>query len=310
MNLNRKNRFFKRKKFRRLLHTLACIPAFNEEGVIGKLVKKTLSYVDSVVVCDDGSSDNTAKEAENSGAHVIVHDENKGKGSALKSLFEHAKHSTADIIVTIDGDGQFLPEEIKKLTKPIIEKTSDIVVGYRFDDQTEMPSYRKIGNKILDHATNIITSLPIRDTQSGFRAYSKKAIELIEFSNDGFTADSEILINASKHDLRISEEKITVIYDTGRRTSTKNPILHGSSVLGSLIEMILVKHPLKYLGVPGLVVLICGILLSSYTISVFNETQLLPIPFALVSIGILLLGFLLLLSSGILFAINRSVFHK
>ena len=293
-----------------MMNTLVCIPAFNEEGAIGKLVRKTLSYVDSVVVCDDGSSDNTAKEAENSGAHVIVHDENRGKGSALKSLFEHARHSSADIIVTIDGDGQFLPEEIKKLTKPIIEKTSDIVVGYRFDNDTEMPSYRKIGNKILDHATNIATSIPIRDTQSGFRAYSKNAIELIEFSNDGFTADSEILIDASKHGLRISEEKITVIYDTGRRTSTKNPILHGSSVLGSLIEMILVKHPLKYLGIPGLIVIFCGVLLSSYTISVFNQTALLPIPFALVSIGSLLLGFLLLMTSGILFAINRSIFHK
>jgi len=293
-----------------MMNILVCIPAFNEEAAIGKLVKKILSYVDSVAVCDDGSSDNTTKEAEDSGAHVIVHDENMGKGSALKSLFEYAKHSSSDIIVTIDGDGQFLPEEIKKLTKPIIEKTSDIVVGYRFDDDTEMPSYRKIGNKILDRATNIISSIPIRDTQSGFRAYSKKAIELIEFSNDGFTADSEILINASKHDLRISEEKITVIYDTGRRTSTKNPILHGSSVLGSLIEMILVKHPLKYLGIPGLIVIFCGVLFSSYTISVFNETQLLPIPFALVSIAILLLGFLLLMSSGILFAINRSIFHK
>ncbi len=293
-----------------MMNTLVCIPAFNEEGAIGKLVRKTLSYVDSVVVCDDGSSDNTAKEAENSGAHVIVHDENRGKGSALKSLFEHARHSSADIIVTIDGDGQFLPEEIKKLTKPIIEKTSDIVVGYRFDNDTEMPSYRKIGNKILDHATNIATSIPIRDTQSGFRAYSKNAIELIEFSNDGFTADSEILIDASKHGLRISEEKITVIYDTGRRTSTKNPILHGSNVLGSLIEMILVKHPLKYLGIPGLIVIFCGVLLSSYTISVFNQTALLPIPFALVSIGLLLLGFLLLMTSGILFAINRSIFHK
>ena len=292
------------------MNTLVCIPAFNEEGAIGKLVRKTLSYVDSVVVCDDGSSDNTAKEAENSGAHVIVHDENRGKGSALKSLFEHARHSSADIIVTIDGDGQFLPEEIKKLTKPIIEKTSDVVVGYRFDNDTEMPSYRKIGNKILDHATNIATSIPIRDTQSGFRAYSKNAIELIEFSNDGFTADSEILIDASKHGLRISEEKITVIYDTGRRTSTKNPILHGSNVLGSLIEMILVKHPLKYLGIPGFVIIFCGVLLSSYTISVFNQTALLPIPFALVSIGSLLLGFLLLMTSGILFAINRSIFHK
>ena len=90
----------------------------------------------------------------------------------------------------------------------------------------------------------------------------------------------------------------------------KNPILHGSSVLGSLIEMILVKHPLKYLGIPGLIVIFCGVLLSSYTISVFNQTALLPIPFALVSIGLLLLGFLLLMTSGILFAINRSIFHK
>ena len=84
----------------------------------------------------------------------------------------------------------------------------------------------------------------------------------------------------------------------------------GSSVLGTLIAMILVKHPLKYLGIPGIIIIFCGIMLSFYTISIFNETQLLPIPFALVSVGTLLLGFLLLLVSGILFAINRSVFHK
>ena len=293
-----------------MMNTLVCIPAFNEEGAIGKLVKKTLSYVDSVVVCDDGSSDNTTKEAEDSGAHVIVHNENRGKGSALKSLFEHARHSSADIIVTIDGDGQFLPEEIKKLTKPIIENISDVVVGYRFDDDTEMPSYRKIGNKILDHATNIVSSIPIRDTQSGFRAYSKKAIELIEFSNDGFTADSEILINASKHALRISEEKITVIYDTGHKTSTKNPISHAGGVLGSLIEIILVRHPLKYLGLPGIALILLGLGFLSYTFTVYNETLLLPISLALISFTTLTLGFLLVLSSGILFSINRSVFHK
>ena len=88
---------------------------------------------------------------------------------------------------------------------------------------------------------NIITDLPIRDTQSGFRAYSKKAIDLIEFSNDGFTADSEILISASENGLRISEEKITVIYDTGHKTSTKNPVSHAGGVLGSLIELISLK---------------------------------------------------------------------
>ena len=290
--------------------TVACIPAFNEEGVIGDMIKNTLSFVDSVVVCDDGSSDNTSFEAEDNGAFVIKHGENKGKGAALKTLFEHVRHSNADIIVTIDGDGQFLPNEIKKLVKPIQSNLADIVVGYRFDDSDEMPSYRKFGNKILDHATNIVTNLPIRDTQSGFRAYSKNAIDLIDFSNDGFTADSEILINASEHGLRISEEKITVIYDTGHRTSTKNPVSHAGGVLGSLIEMILVRHPLQYLGIPGIIVIMIGLGFLSTTISIYNETQLLPISFSLVTIAILTLGVLLLLSSGILFAINRSVFHK
>ena len=290
--------------------TVACIPAFNEEGVIGDLIKNTLSYVDSVVVCDDGSSDNTSVEAKEFGALVIKHNENKGKGAALRTLFEHVRRSNAEIVVTIDGAGQFLPNEIKKLIKPIQDNLADVVVGYRFDDGDEMPSYRKFGNKILDHATNIVTNLPIRDTQSGFRAYSKKAIEQIEFSNDGFTADSEILINAAEHGLRISEEKITVIYDTGHRTSTKNPVSHAGGVLGSLIEIILVKHPLKYLGIPGILVVLLGLGFLSNTISIYNETLELPISFALVSIAILTLGILLLLSSGILFAINRSVFHK
>ena len=290
--------------------TVACIPAFNEEGVIGDMIKDTLSFVDSVVVCDDGSSDNTSLEAKEFGALVIKHNENKGKGAALRTLFDHVKHSNAEIVVTIDGDGQFLPNEIKKLIKPIQDNLADVVVGYRFDDSDEMPSYRKFGNKILDHATNIVTNLPIRDTQSGFRAYSKKAIEQIEFSNDGFTADSEILINAAEHGLRISEEKITVIYDTGHKTSTKNPVSHAGGVLGSLIEIILVKHPLKYLGIPGILVVLLGLGFLSNTISIYNETLELPISFALISIAVLTLGILLLLSSGILFAINRSVFHK
>ena len=99
------------------MYLLACIPAYNEEGVIGNLIKKTLPLVDSVVVCDDGSSDLTSKEAKDAGAFVIRHSRNKGKGAALKSLFDYAKHSNADMMVTLDGDGQFLPEEIPKLTK-------------------------------------------------------------------------------------------------------------------------------------------------------------------------------------------------
>ena len=129
---------------------LVCIPAFNEGNVIDKVIKNCLKFSDRVVVCDDGSADNTSEVADNAGADVIRHEKNIGKGEALRSLFKFASHSNNDIVVTIDGDGQFLPEEIPKLVKGIEENRADIVVGYRFDDTVDMPDYRKFGNKMLD----------------------------------------------------------------------------------------------------------------------------------------------------------------
>ena len=288
-----------------MLITLVCIPAFNEEKIIGDLVKKSLNHANKVVVCDDGSFDNTSKEAKDAGAYVIKHTQNKGKGAALKSLFEYAKNSNFDIVVTIDGDGQFLPEEIPKLVKPIVEKTVDIVIGYRFDDETDMPSYRKIGNRVLDRMTNLASELPFRDTQSGFRAYSIKAIEQINFISDGFGADSEILIDASKKGFKISEERITVLYNTGENTSTKNPISHSGEVITSLIELIALKRPLSFLGIPGIILLIFGIGFGVFVISTFNETRYFSIPFTLVSLGCLITGLMLLMMSVILFGITR-----
>jgi glycosyltransferase involved in cell wall biosynthesis len=288
---------------------LACIPAFNEENIIGDVVKKTLSYVDKVIVCDDGSVDNTFNKAKIAGAEVIRHSKNLGKGAALKSLFNYARNSNFDAIVTIDGDGQFLPEEITSLVKSIVEKKSDVVIGYRFDDKSEMPSYRKVGNKILDKMTSLASDIPFRDTQSGFRAYSKKAIDLITFQTNGFGADSEILINISKKGLRISEQKVTVIYNTGRKTSTKNPLSHSGEVITSIIELVAIRHPLKYLGILGIIFLIIGIIFSVIIISTFNDTRYFSIPFTLLSMGSLLIGLMLLLMSVLLFSINKSL-HK
>ena len=285
---------------------LACIPAYNEEKNIRKLVSDCLKQVDKVVVCDDGSTDLTKKEATDAGAFVISHSQNKGKGAALKSLFEYVKHSDADIIVTIDGDGQFIPEEIPKLTKDIEDKKSDIVIGYRFETEKDMPLYRKFGNKLFDELSKTAANLNLRDTQSGFRAYSKHAIEKIHFRNDGFAADSEILIDASEKNLTISEHNVSVLYNTGNRTSTQNPIRQGSSVLIYLLELVLMKRPLTFLGIPGLIMLVVGITASSITMTVFNETRYFSIPVTLVAMVFLTVGTMLILVSGILFAINRS----
>ena len=288
------------------MYTIACIPAFNEEKNIFNLVNDVSKYVNSVIVCDDGSTDDTVNEAKKSGAFVISNDKNLGKGAALKSLFDFARHSNADVIITIDGDGQFLPEEIPKLTKDIEDGKSDIVIGYRFETEKDMPSYRKIGNKVLDELSKKASNLNLRDTQSGFRAYSKKAIEKIDFRHNGFVADSEILIDAATKDLTISEQHVTVLYNTGTRTSTQNPIRHGGGVLISLLEMVLMKRPLTFLGIPGFVMSIIGIITSSLTLISFNETGYFSIPITLLSIVMFTVGIMLILVSGILFSFNRT----
>lgn len=284
---------------------IACIPAYNEEKMISILIKRSLPHVDEVVICDDGSTDRTSTVAKLAGAHVINHKNNLGKGAALKSLFDYARKKNVDAMVTIDSDGQFLPEEIPILFQPILEEKVDVVVGNRSNKKHVMPSYRKIGNEFLDKMTQLASNLPINDTQSGFRAYSKNAISLIEFSTKGFGADSEILVNAAKKNLKFAEKKVTVIYNTGVETSTKNPVSHTAEVVTSLLEVIALKHPLSYVGVPGIILLIVGIIFSIIVITIFNEIRYFSVPSTLLALGFTLGGLLLLLMSIILFGISR-----
>lgn len=264
------------------------------------------NFCDNVIVCDDGSIDNTYHEAKKSGAIVLQHKTNKGKGAALKSLFEYVKNMDIDIVVTIDGDGQFIPEEIPILKKPIEEEKADIVIGYRFDSSNQIPKYRKFGNIVLDKMTNLAAELPFKDTQSGFRTYSKKAIQQINFNSDGFAADSEILIKASEKDLKITERKVSVLYNKELDTSTKNPISHSSDIIGSLIELIAIRKPLRYIGIPGVVFLIIGIIYSVVVITIFNDTRYFSIPSTLVALGSLIIGLVLLLLSIVLYAITKN----
>tara|TARA_B100000953_G_C17965046_1_gene404304 strand:- start:156 stop:1034 length:879 start_codon:yes stop_codon:yes gene_type:complete len=289
---------------------LVCIPAFNEGKVIDNVIKDCLKFSDKVVVCDDGSIDNTYEVADAAGAEVIRHEKNIGKGEALRSLFKFACHSNYDTIVTIDGDGQFLPEEIPKLVKNIEENKSDVVVGYRFNNTRDMPEYRKFGNKMLDRMTNMVEELSVRDTQSGFRAYSKKVIENIDFKMKGFGSDAEILIDATKKGFRISEEKITVIYDTGAKTSTKNPISHTGEVISSLLEITAIRSPLKFIGIPGIILMFVGIYFIINVAITFNDIEYFSIPFTLIGATCLALGLILFLMSIILFSVSKRSIQK
>ncbi|BAW31306.1 MAG TPA: glycosyltransferase family 2 protein [Methanothermobacter sp.] len=237
----------------------ALIPAYNEELTIGSIVLLCREYVDEVIVVDDGSSDKTAEIAKAAGAKVIRHDINLGKGAALKTGFRVAD---ADIIVTLDGDGQHDPSEIPKLIKPIIDGEADIVNGSRYlsGSDKNTPFYRRVGQKILDKATNISTRLEITDTQSGFRAFSKDSIPYFRFKENGFAIESEMLSDAAESNLKIVEVEIGVTYDV--EGSTKHPISHGASVLYRIVRDMEIRRPLYYFTFPGLIIVTIGAILT------------------------------------------------
>ena len=154
------------------------IPAYNEEKNIAVIITQLKKITDKIIVCDDGSSDLTSKIAEGLGAIVIKHEKNLGYGAAIRSIFLKAKNLDCKILVTFDADGQHRVEDVNKVITPINNGKSDIVIGSRFldDSEKEVPSYRKVGIKVITKITNASIKKQLTDSQSGFRAYSKKVL--------------------------------------------------------------------------------------------------------------------------------------
>lgn len=234
---------------------VAAIPAFNEEKTIARVVLVAQRHADKVIVCNDGSQDLTGIIAERLGAEIINHQTNMGKGEALRSIFEAAKKMEADVLVTLDGDGQHDADEIPKLVKLVEEGAADIVVGSRFVGlKSSIPRHREFGNKVL---TRVIGE-EIRDTQSGFRAYSRRAIQSIVPAEMGMGVDSEILMEAVDKGLQIIEVPISVKYGIGK-TSTHNPFYHSLDVFFSIIKLTSIRHPLLFYGGTGLLLMAVGV---------------------------------------------------
>lgn len=191
---------------------VAALPAYNEEVAIGSVVLKTLKYVDKVIVVDDASSDTTGEIARLAGAFVLRHDKNKGYGGALRTCFEVAKKFDVSAMVILDTDGQHDTSDIPAVLRPIISGEADVVIGSRFigKNQDKIPTYRMAGNKILNMAIRVM-GVQVTDSQSGFRAYSKKAIDVIDPSENGMSAGSEILTQCYQNGLKIVEVPIHCI---------------------------------------------------------------------------------------------------
>jgi glycosyltransferase involved in cell wall biosynthesis len=259
----------------------AVIPAYNEQLSVGSIALQARKFVDRVIVVDDGSTDNTAEIVELAGAELIKHEKNMGKGVALRTGFEAAKNS--DIIVTLDADGQHKISDIPKLINPIKEGKADIVNGSRYinGDDKDTPVYRRFGQRVLDVATNINANVNVTDSQSGFRAFSKKTLSVFRFEQKGYGIESEMLIEASKADFKIKEVEINVRYDLDG--SKENPLRHGLGVLVNIIDEMKFNRPIYYYTFPGFLLIGVGLVLGSIFFTdylVGNSQSLTPATFA------------------------------
>ena len=287
---------------------IVCIPAYNEEVKINDVVKKALLYVDKVVVCDDGSSDNTATVAKKAGAVVVSHKTNQGYGAAISTLFDYCRKNNAEIMVTLDGDGQHNPDQIPDLISVIIKHNVDVVIGSRsLKDDKNLPSYRKTGIKIITSTINSATNLKVTDSQSGFRAYSKTAIDLIRPTESGMSASTEILLKISNNGLSMAEVPITVSY-TGD-TSTEHPVTHGSHVIGTTLKYVSIKHPMYFYGIPGILLFISGLIMGVSFLDGYLDPVAPKVLYGLIlgSIISILLGSMLIITSILLFSMANLI---
>jgi len=288
------------------LTIIACIPAFNEERTIAAIVVGSQKYADEVIVCDDGSNDLTAEIAEKLGAKVIRHERNAGKGEALRSLFLACREAGAEFMITIDGDGQHDPNEIPEVLRPLQEGKADIVVGSRLKEGAEeMPNYRKLGNRML----NAMTYGGVTDTQSGFRGYGRSAFSSLLPTEMGMGVDSQLLMDAARHGLRIVEVPVSVRYGTGR-TSTHNPFYHTLDVIFSIFKVTSIRHPLVFYGTPGLALIVAGLYFAYHSLALFSESQVINnvvMTYELLGFAFTLFGLLTFFTGVILFTLTTVV---
>lgn len=283
----------------------AVLPAFNEEITIGSIVILTKPYVDSILVIDDGSSDRTSDVASIAGADVVRHTVNLGKGAALKTGFSYC--NGADVIVTMDTDGQHNPADIPRLVAPILAGKADMVNGSRYIGGSFQgtPIYRRIGQIILDKVTNMNSGIDITDTQSGFRAFSISAIAVFRLEQQGMAIESEMLTDAAKFGLRIKEVEIGVRYDVDG--SSMNPILQGIHVFTKMVQQIELERPLYYFALPGLILSSLGTWMGLGFLQDFyhgDSLYFLPILFMIM---LILIGTSIFLAGIILHALSKIV---
>lgn len=298
------------------LKLVVMIPAYNEEEKIGDVIRdipKNIEGIEKVeiIVINDGSTDNTYKVASVNGTHIISHSHNMGLGIAFHSGLKKALEIGADIIVNIDADGQFDPNDIPKLIDPIMENDADFVTASRFLDKNllpDMPLIKIFGNRLFTCTINKITGQHFTDTQCGFRAFSREAALRLNLFSE-FTYTQEVFLDLVNKNIRIKEIPVKVKYYKDRKSKVvNNCVLYGIKVVAIITRAVRDSRPLTFFGIFGLVFLVTGFITGSWLIIRWLMTRMVSPYTSLVNVTVvlLILGFLLIILALIADMLSRN----
>jgi len=286
---------------------MAVIPAYNEQIALGSVVLQARQYVDRVIVVDDGSTDKTADVARMAGAEVIQLEENTGKAYALLLGLKKARELGCKAVVMLDADGQHHTRDIPRIAAWAMKGDADLVIGSRFIEKTgNIPLYRKVGQTTLNLMTNFGTQKKVSDTQSGFRALSRNALDYLDFKSDGYNVESDMIAHFVSQGLVLREVPIDVRYEVPNKHK-KNPVTHGMGVMGRLINLISYRRPLLAFGIPGFLIIVVGLLFGSWAFAEYYTTSKFSFVLSMLSAVLLILGLLLVIAGLILNTLVRIV---
>lgn len=221
------------------MKAICVIPAYNEEKTVATVVKECKRFVKNVLVVDDGSTDQTAQQAEKAGAKVIIQ-KNGGVGRATKTGLLNALKGGYQIFLIIDADLQHNPQEIPRLLEPLVSGNADVAIGSRFiEHQTNIPKHRFIGNMVLTILTSLFTGLKITDSQCGYRAFTRKALKIIPLQkmDDSFAHHMELFFVLSKYKIKFIEVPVSARY--GGEDHTINAVPHFLILVSRLLSFVL-----------------------------------------------------------------------
>jgi len=280
---------------------IVALPAYNEEKYVGSTILQVRKYVDKVIVVDDGSTDDTIGVATLAGAEIVCHEHNKGYGATIQTILDTVKPRNVDCLVIMDADYQHHAKDIPSIIAPVLSGSADMVIGQRRPES--IPRYRKTGQAVLSMFTRIVSRSQVRDTQSGFRAYSPRAINALTLRQSGMAVSSEITAAATKAGLKVTEVPVHVRYDGDG--STHNPVTQGIHTLTRVLSMISEQRPLLFFESIGGLLLVIGFTVGLRSYNMLIATGLPPTGTMLLSSLFIMAGLLSCSTGVILYTIVK-----